>query len=486
MKIGIKKTTIVFKRRIKMKKQHLSSKKREILLVAQKNISIEKTFNDLNDDCIEELLRRLPTKEIAKMSMVNVRINTLSKNLFKRLRSSNRFKIILFGERPEIERIAIDNSVKAFGKFIEKLQISGAHPLSQLHFNSLRMINQYCGKSLQYLKICGFNVHNETAGQMRNLMQNIQTITLKTCSTTEENDIFDLLLKYCNNLRYLNIVSCKFNPESWLNRTYDHLESIFFRYQNGKTIEKYLQNFFQLNQRMKQVTIQANLTKLPANLATNALNMESIAFGIHKTATVESFEPIFHLARLKELTIYRGFSTKPDVWRTIVERFGANNTLETFGIYELEISIEICRLIANMTRLKALKFWQPNSIDENGLKILASALVNLDSLYVCGDLVQLEMICVLVKKFPGLKSLYLHNSKFYKNTTDKQLAEIIESRRVVANDWYNPLTIYVRDNGFETRKLVTIFEHNFLYNKYINLVAIGTDSLTRQFYGIVN
>lgn len=92
MKIGIKKTTIVFKRRIKMKKQHLSSKKREILLVAQKNISIEKTFNDLNDDCIEELLRRLPTKEIAKMSMVNVRINTLSKNLFKRLRSSNRLR----------------------------------------------------------------------------------------------------------------------------------------------------------------------------------------------------------------------------------------------------------------------------------------------------------------------------------------------------------------------------------------------------------
>lgn len=447
---------------------------------------IEKTFNSLNDDCIEELLRRLPTDELAKMSMVNVRINSLSENLFKRLRSADRCSIMLLGNRPETERISDENIMKAFGEYIQYLQISGSTLLRKSNSDRLQMVNRYCGKNLQYLKICGFNIHNETAASMSNLIENIQTITLKTCSTASEKDsVFDSLLKHCKKLRHLNILSCTFDPESWSNRSYDHLESIFFRYDKGKTIDAHLSTFFDLNRGLKNVIIESALTHLPDNIVTNALSIENITFGINKTATIESFRPIFHLPHLKQLNISRGFIKNPVVCKAILEHFGAANTLESFGLCEFEITIEIGHLVANMTCLKALRFWQPQSIGKEAMQILSTKLVNVDTIFLSGDTFRLEMIGSFIRKFPRLKSLYVRSTPFYNYTNKNLFAVLIGLRRISTTNWYDKLTIYVRDNGFESRKLQNMFETNFLYNNYVNLVALSTEVFTSRFYGVV-
>lgn len=44
-------------------------------------------FNDLNDDCIEEILRRLPAVELCKFTILNKRLKTIAEEMFKRLYS---------------------------------------------------------------------------------------------------------------------------------------------------------------------------------------------------------------------------------------------------------------------------------------------------------------------------------------------------------------------------------------------------------------
>lgn len=50
-------------------------------------------FTDLNDDCIDEILRRLPAVELCKFTILSKRLKLLAEEMFKRLYS---FKTITF------------------------------------------------------------------------------------------------------------------------------------------------------------------------------------------------------------------------------------------------------------------------------------------------------------------------------------------------------------------------------------------------------
>lgn len=44
-------------------------------------------FTDLNNDCIEEILRRLPAVELCKFTVLNKRLKGIAEEMFKRLYS---------------------------------------------------------------------------------------------------------------------------------------------------------------------------------------------------------------------------------------------------------------------------------------------------------------------------------------------------------------------------------------------------------------
>lgn len=49
----------------------------------------EINFVEMNEDCIEEILRRLPIADIEAMAMVNQRISFIAKDLFRRIHGDN-------------------------------------------------------------------------------------------------------------------------------------------------------------------------------------------------------------------------------------------------------------------------------------------------------------------------------------------------------------------------------------------------------------
>lgn len=82
------------KRRASKTKKQLA--KRKVKKVANSTRVTRKSktcFTDLNNDCIDEILRRLPAVELCKFTILSKRLKLLAEEMFKRLYS---FKTITF------------------------------------------------------------------------------------------------------------------------------------------------------------------------------------------------------------------------------------------------------------------------------------------------------------------------------------------------------------------------------------------------------
>lgn len=89
------------------------------------------SFTDLDDDCIEEILRRLHAVELCKFTILSKRLKSLAENVFKRLYATKTFtfrptetcatefgcKIIRFDEKKNNNAI---NSNKILTKVLSK------------------------------------------------------------------------------------------------------------------------------------------------------------------------------------------------------------------------------------------------------------------------------------------------------------------------------------------------------------------------------
>lgn len=76
-------------KRLKRASKEKSSKKKKHLASTTNRVTRKPktTFTDLNDDCVEEILRRLPAVELCKFTVLNKRLKTIAEEMFKRLYS---------------------------------------------------------------------------------------------------------------------------------------------------------------------------------------------------------------------------------------------------------------------------------------------------------------------------------------------------------------------------------------------------------------
>lgn len=81
---------------MRTRSRNVEQKKREIIPRSKKTTQHRRvrvtrysntSFNDLNDDCIEEILRRLPAVELCKFTVLNKRLKSIAEDMFKRLYS---------------------------------------------------------------------------------------------------------------------------------------------------------------------------------------------------------------------------------------------------------------------------------------------------------------------------------------------------------------------------------------------------------------
>lgn len=93
MKKGLSADVKQKKRVTKIKKPSLKISDKKVGGSTRVTRKSKTSFTDLNDDCIDEILRRLPAVELCKFTILSKRLKFLAEEMFKRLYS---FKTITF------------------------------------------------------------------------------------------------------------------------------------------------------------------------------------------------------------------------------------------------------------------------------------------------------------------------------------------------------------------------------------------------------
>lgn len=140
-------------------------------------------FMNINDDCILEILERLPLTDLCNMAEVSVRLKQLTEFVFRlKYRKLNIKLLALNDERIEMKQAR--SLFTNFGHLIQSLHISRKLFMFDLPthnpFNGqirlLRLIRKYCLESLDTLTLGHFWMNSEMITEAMPIFKRVQTL----------------------------------------------------------------------------------------------------------------------------------------------------------------------------------------------------------------------------------------------------------------------------------------------------------------------
>lgn len=358
-------------------------------------------FDGLNEDCIEEIFRHLPTVELCKFTVLNKRLKEIAERLFQRLYSS---KILTF--KP-YESCATQSGVRttklfmrSFGKFIQQLQIVGTEKKTEkrMEANMLAAMRGFRGTNLRAISLVRLDMDERLVSHLEKMLKNVPQLTLQCCHAVDRQaNINELLLKKCHNLQTFNVIQCNWDHSTWLKRrhstlrTVQVLRAIF----NFEDVEK----FYEMNPHIKEVWFNVRVPKL-----THRHDMDRL----HRLLFISGFEEGEYCSYF--LQTYTQITVKS------VVLMGAM------------ITEDKCKSMAQMTDIQELRLISPISVCENMVKLLSVGLNDLKSLFLKGDGFSFQIICDILNYFPTLEHLYLCQTAF-DSITEHQFLELVAARQ---------------------------------------------------------
>lgn len=414
-----------------------------------------RNFTDLNDDCIEEIFRRLPTVELCKFTVLNKRLKLLAEDVFKRIYGN---KILTF--KP-FETCATQNGVKttnqfmrSFGKYMQQIQIIGTDKEDEkaMEAKMLSAISRYPMKNLQSLTLVQMDFNETTISQLDKILEIVIQLTVENCRVSCMTiDMYELLFKRCYRLRTLNLIQCSWNHHSWLCRRYDTLRTI--QVLRSVFNQGDVEQFFHLNPHVQEVWF---------NVRTRQLTHPYDEDRLHRCLFIAGFDEGQYCLRFLR------------TYTTIV--------VKSVILIRSHLTEEKCDVIAKMTDIKEVKLLHPMSLYDDFVKKLSIGLVNLTTVLLSGELFTFQTICEFLHLFPKLEFMYLYKTGF-DSIGEEQFQQLIDTRQraaTIATENY-PLTIFVdRTTPIYVRALWRKFKHI----KNIKIVTMKSTDFQCKFAGM--
>ncbi|XP_031626174.1 uncharacterized protein LOC116342627 [Contarinia nasturtii] len=437
-----------------LEKKKLSKKSDELVRSTRITRKSKTCFMDLNDDCIEEILRRLPAVELCKFTILSKRLKGLAEDMFKRLYS---IKTITFKPTEtcatefgsKITRLFM----KSFGSYMQQIQLIGTEDSSEKRMEQkmLTSIGSNCGPNLQCINLVRCDLNENTVRLLEKTLEFVPQITLDGCRLASASvDVYDLLLKKCHRLRTLNIIQCNtFDHGTWLRRRYSTLKTVqvlraIFEPEDVRV-------FFELNPHITEVWFNVRMPQLTHQYDSDKLQRFLMINGFDEGNYCERFLNTYAKIVVKSLTLGHN---------VITERK--------------------CMAIAQMTDIRELKFIEPNGLNADFVDILSKGLDNLTTVFLSGEMFNYQMIQDLISQFPRLAYLYLHNTEFNSISSDQFSALIMARKRSATIETENrPLTIFV---GRSTPVYARAMCRKFKDNKIIKVVTMKSKEFQSHFF----
>lgn len=188
------------------------------------NDSIESDhFSSLNDDCIYEIIKRLPLDDLCAISETCVRFNDLASDQFLRqypgLLTSSELNI--FEENGEIKFEPLENYERCFSQFVETVTIKNID--TNKHPNLAQFIRLKC-RNIKKLTFIRCLYHKTFGKEIQSALESVETVYFNCnyAGIAYENRVVNRsardvqhdnksiclhsILKYCPKLRHLQLI----------------------------------------------------------------------------------------------------------------------------------------------------------------------------------------------------------------------------------------------------------------------------------------
>lgn len=202
----------------------------EELHEAPENVAVvesnEPNLQSLNEDCVFEILNRLPTNYLYTIAETCTRLLNMAAIEYRR-RHAEKYVCVSMIEN-NIVLLPNEHDVQMFGHKFLNLVVRGGgrnHRLDDRHLNFI-LLN--CSTNLQILRFEEVMLRKEQLQAMKHMLHRVEKLVLHKCGMME--DIYDSLLRNCPNLKQL-IMSDTYthvgrDSNKWLLMKYPALENV--------------------------------------------------------------------------------------------------------------------------------------------------------------------------------------------------------------------------------------------------------------------
>ncbi|XP_031633831.1 uncharacterized protein LOC116347394 [Contarinia nasturtii] len=433
----------------KLSQSHNQSHNEEPVAGPSNDESPPKIFK-LNIDCFDEIFEYLNVKDLHSFGQTCKRMNKVAGEYFKQNYSSAE----KFCEEDGIHTVYSDKD----GVIDERIQTSGFHkfmPCISIDVDPYKYINSHISEfeSTNHIFLSDLCINNETVERFKKLLPQLEILQSRHCAM--DGDFYDLILKYCKNLRRIYVqnstVGNRINGEiKWLLQKYPKLERLELIPAVSCRIEE-LREFFVHNPNAQRFsTTSAFLwrnadTFLNSKAKLDILELKEFQFytpyyscGKHTLET-----PLELLNRLHEQGFYkRLYICIHWVDEEESTSFASLNGLELLCISSFEKSYNLTQL----TNLRELIIFDGSNSKD--MDIIANGLTKLERLYI--KWASIDEIMPFIRRSPKLNKI-----KFIPEDSGVvlNLAMLNEERAKLAGA--RKIIIYTRDDVFLATKWTT-------------------------------
>ncbi|XP_031621929.1 uncharacterized protein LOC116339978 [Contarinia nasturtii] len=221
----------------------------EIAVADPSNVESPPKIFNLTVDCFDEIFEYLNMEDLHSFGQTCKRMNKVAGEYFKQNHSSAenfcKYNAIhtTYSDKDGVVEMAIETS--GFNKFVPCIKICGND------FDILRYIQSQATEfeSTNQMFHVGFDINDKLVEHFEQLLPQLEILRYTCCRV--DGDLYDLMLKYCKNLREIYVqnstVGNRINGEiKWLLQEYPKLECLELSPSDSSRIEE-LRTFFVRN-----------------------------------------------------------------------------------------------------------------------------------------------------------------------------------------------------------------------------------------------
>ncbi|XP_031634261.1 uncharacterized protein LOC116347697 [Contarinia nasturtii] len=407
----------------------------------------------LNIDCLEEIFEYLNVKDLHSFGKTCRRMNKVAGEYYKQNYSSADIRC----EKDGIYMYEgyVKERISGFNKFIPCISYYGDDPNDDL--GPVKYIKSHINEfeSTNHIHLEELSINKTRIGYFKKLLPQLEIVRHRECSV--DGDFYDLLLKYCKNLKEIHVQNWDVGNRrkvklNWLLQKYPKLERFELRPSKPCRIEE-LREFFVRNPNVQRFSTTARfLWKnddifLNSNAKLDILELEGFNNYCPSFKGKQTSENILELLNqlhkrdfYKRLYIY--------VNRVNKEMSTLFTSLEGLELLCIEESFQKSYNLAQLTNLKELIMF--GSKIPKYMEILANGLTKLERLYIhsasIGDIMPFIRRSPKLNKIKFIPPYYSTGVVLNLAMLNKERAKLTGARKII---------IYTRDDVFLATKWTT-------------------------------